>query len=249
MQELIKVNYNNDRITVSARELWEGLGKPYDQFTKWFDAYKIYGFTENEDYRALSIKILTAQGNEVSATDYEITLDMAKELAMLQKSTQGSTYRKHFIEIEKQWNSPEMVMKRAMDYLNKRCLELDTQLKDSQLQLEEAKPKVAYYDLILNCKGLVSTTTIAKDYGMTTIAFNKLLHNKKIQYKTQSGQWVLYRNIDPSYMGSKTNPITHTNGDITSKVHSYWTQKGRKFIYDELKKDNIIPSIEKLSNN
>lgn len=89
MSELIKVNYNNERVTTSARTLWEGLEKPYDKFTKWFDKYKDYGFVEEEDYRGVCIKFHTAQGNEVEATDYEITLDMAKQLAMLQKSEKG----------------------------------------------------------------------------------------------------------------------------------------------------------------
>lgn len=89
MNDLIKVTYSNDRPTTSARDLWEFLDRPYTEFLKWFNQYKDYGFAENQDFRALRVKVRTAQGNEVDSADYEITVDMAKELAMLQKSEKG----------------------------------------------------------------------------------------------------------------------------------------------------------------
>jgi phage anti-repressor protein len=100
------------------------MDKPYDKFTKWFEQYKQYGFTENEDYRALCIKFHTAQGNEVEAQDYEITIDMAKELAMLQKTVKGKQARQYFIELEKSWNSPEAVMARALKMADVKLLSL-----------------------------------------------------------------------------------------------------------------------------
>lgn len=81
MEELIKVNHQGDKQTTSARDLWEFLGKPYTEFLKWFNQYKEYGFIENEDYRAIRVKFRTAQGNESEAMDYEITVDMAKQLS------------------------------------------------------------------------------------------------------------------------------------------------------------------------
>lgn len=113
MNELIKVNYNADRITLSARELYEFL-EVKTKFTMWFERMSKYGFTEGFDYRAISQKWETAQGNETTAKDYEITLDMAKEIAMLQRSEKGKQCRQYFIELEKKWNSPEAVMNRAL---------------------------------------------------------------------------------------------------------------------------------------
>ena len=84
MQELLKVNYDNDRITLSARELHEFL-EIGTQYTKWFDRMCEYGFNENIDYQAISQKRLTAQGNETTYTDHEITIEMAKEISMLQR--------------------------------------------------------------------------------------------------------------------------------------------------------------------
>ncbi len=124
MNELIKINYQHDRQTTSARSLWEFLDKPYTKFTMWFDQYKQYGFTEKEDYRALSVKTYTAQGNAVDTTDYEITIDMAKELAMLQKTERGKQARLYFIELEKSWNTPEAVMARALKMADVKLLSL-----------------------------------------------------------------------------------------------------------------------------
>uniref|UniRef100_UPI003AB8C69B antA/AntB antirepressor family protein n=1 Tax=Holdemanella porci TaxID=2652276 RepID=UPI003AB8C69B len=103
MNELLKVNYDNDRITLSARELHEFLGIG-TQYTKWFDRMSEYGFYENVDYQAISQKRLTAQGNETTYIDHEITLDMAKEIAMIQRSDKGKEVRQYFLELERRWN-------------------------------------------------------------------------------------------------------------------------------------------------
>jgi len=102
MNELIKINYEKGKPTASARELWEFLGSPYGKFTDWFNQYKEYGFTENEDYIGFSEISDKPQGGRPTQ-DYEITVDMAKELAMLQKSEKGSQARKYFIDVEKQF--------------------------------------------------------------------------------------------------------------------------------------------------
>ena len=97
-EELIKVNKENN--TVSARELHEFL-EIRTQFTKWFERMIGYGFEENSDFRAISQKRLTAQGNITTYIDYEITLDMAKEISMIQRSEKGKQARQYFIQCEK----------------------------------------------------------------------------------------------------------------------------------------------------
>lgn len=127
--DLIKVNYDSDAMTTSARSLWEFLERPYTEFVKWFNKYREYGFVINEDYRALRTKIRTAQGNYMDVQDYEITIDMAKELAMLQKTPKGKQARKYFIELEKQWNTPEAVMARAIKMATSKIFTLENQIK------------------------------------------------------------------------------------------------------------------------
>lgn len=111
-------------------------------------------------------------------------------------------------------------------------------------EIESMQPKVSYYDMILNNHSTVLTTQIALDYGMSAKALNKKLYEMRIQHKV-GDQWILYAPYLPmGYMHSKPVEITHNNGSKSIKYNSEWTQKGRLFLYDELKKRNILPLIE-----
>ena len=111
-------------------------------------------------------------------------------------------------------------------------------------QIVEMKPKVSYYDKVMQCKDLMTITMIAKDFGMTAAEMNQVLHQKKVQYK-QSGQWFLYSKYqDKGYCSSKTN-VYETVSGFGVRTHTYWTQKGRLFIYNLLKEDGILPLIER----
>ena len=109
----------------------------------------------------------------------------------------------------------------------------------------ELKPKADYTDLILKNRSLVTITQIAKDYGMSGQAMNKILHSLGIIYN-QSGQWLLYsRHQVRGYTHSETVSITHADGREAVKMNTKWTQKGRLFLYDTLKKEDIVPVIER----
>lgn len=108
----------------------------------------------------------------------------------------------------------------------------------------ELQPKADYVDRILKNKGLVTITQIAKDYGMSGQAMNNLLHDLKVQYK-QSGQWLLYRDHQgKGYTHSQTIDIVRKDGTPDVKMNTKWTQKGRLFLYDLLKENGILPTIE-----
>ena len=115
-------------------------------------------------------------------------------------------------------------------------------LKQQNLEL---KPKASYYDVILNCKEAVAISVITKDYGFSAIKMNKLLHRLGVQFK-QGKIWLLYQDYaEEGYTCTKTHAFPKGNGEIGSKVHTYWTQKGRLFIYDLLKSEGYVPLIEK----
>lgn len=130
-------------------------------------------------------------------------------------------------------------------------IQLATQLKEEQALVQkqrqiigELKPKADYTDLILKNKGLVTITQIAKDYGMSGQAMNRVLHRLKVQYK-QSGQWLLYReHHGKGYTHSETVEITRKDGTPDVKMNTKWTQKGRLFLYELLKDSGILPVIE-----
>ena len=106
------------------------------------------------------------------------------------------------------------------------------------------KPKASYYDVVLNCKDLVAISVIAKDYGWSAKKMNKYLHKKGVQFK-QGDIWLLYQDYaELGYTSTKTHSYNGNDGTIHTKPHTYWTQKGRLFIYDRLKSDGIVPLIE-----
>ena len=120
------------------------------------------------------------------------------------------------------------------------------EINEKQTQIiGELKPRADYTDKILKNTGLVTITQIAKDYGMSGQALNKMLHELKVQYK-QSDQWLLYRNHQgKGYTASETREITRSDGRLDIKMNTKWTQKGRLFIYELLKSKGILPTIEK----
>ncbi len=140
MNELLKVNYANDRITLSARELHEFL-EIETPFKKWFGRMAEYGFSQEIDYREVMDKIVQNPKGGRPSTDYEITLDMAKEIAMIQRSDKGKEVRQYFLELERRWNSPEAVMNRALEYSRK-------QVKALMEENKELKPKALFADAV-----------------------------------------------------------------------------------------------------
>lgn len=132
----------------------------------------------------------------------------------------------------------------ALKHERERNKILETENKVKAQVISELKPKADYVDKILKNPGLMTITQIAKDYGMSGQAMNDLLHNKGIQYK-QSGQWLLYKEYQSAgYTHSDTVEFERTGGIPGTKLNTKWTQKGRLFIYELLKKDEILPVIE-----
>lgn len=113
-------------------------------------------------------------------------------------------------------------------------------------QISEMKPKASYYDVVLNCKDLVAISVIAKDYGWSANRMNQYLHKKGVQYKQGNKIWLLYQKYSElGYTSTKTNSYSGSDGTVHTKPHTYWTQKGRLFIYELLKSDGILPNIER----
>ena len=113
-------------------------------------------------------------------------------------------------------------------------------------QIAELQPKASYYDVVLNCKDLISIGKIAKDYGWSAQKLNEYLHKHGVQYK-QGKTWLLYQKYaGMGYTSTKTHTYHGDDGmEHAAEPHTYWTQKGRLFIYDLLKSDGIYPLIER----
>lgn len=137
MNEIIKINNDNsDRPTVMGRELHEAL-EIKTRYDTWFNRMCEYGFTENSDFIAIAQKRATAQGNETTYTDHQLSIDMAKEICMIQRSDIGRKCRQYFIEVEKQWNSPEAIMDRALKYADQKIKQLEQERADTPISSEQ----------------------------------------------------------------------------------------------------------------
>ena len=240
MTNLIKVTYENERPTVMGRDLHNFLGVT-ERYSSWFERMQQYGFAETIDY--LGCKVFNTLAKQ-ELQDHQLTIEMAKEISMLQRNEKGKQARQYFIQLEKEWNSPEKVMARALKIADEKIQCLETENLQQKQMLAEFSPKASYYDVVLQTPDVVSATQIAKDYGKSAIWLNNILHENKVQFK-QGWVWLLYQKYaDKGYTKSKTEVYNGSDGKQHSRIHTYWTQKGRLFIYDLLKGVGIYPLIE-----
>ena len=249
MNDLLPIiNQDDGRIAVSGRALHEFL-EVKTPYTQWFDRMKGYGFTENQDFILFSQKSESSNVTGVKVIqDHVLTLDMAKELSMIQRTDRGKQARQYFIAVEKEYNSPEKLMARALQVANKELATLRVQNDQQKQIIGELQPKADYTDRILRSTSLVTIGQIAKDYGMSARAMNALLHELKVQYK-QSDQWFLYACYhDKGYTHSETIEIPHKSDPAKTfvKMSTKWTQKGRLFLYELLKDAGYLPLIEQV---
>ena len=242
MNELISVNF--DTQTVSARELYAEL-EVTDRFSRWFERMTAYGFTENEDYTSVKSSTVVNNGAERELKDYDLSVDMAKHICMVQRTDKAKEVRQYLIDLEKAWNTPEQVMARALKLADQTIENLKVQVIEMNNVIEELKPKANYVDVILQSTSTVLVTQIAQDYGMSAIAFNKILSGFGIQHKVGK-QWILYSKYQGNgYVHSRTIDVALSDGRKSTKMNTEWTQKGRLFLYEELKKHDIYPMIER----
>lgn len=229
MKELIPITYHNDNPAVSARDLHEFL-EVGSEYSHWFKRMCEYGFEEGQDFSPF----LTESTGGRPAQDAALSIDMAKEICMLQRNEKGKIARQYFLQLEKDWNSPEKVMARALRIADKRIKTLESENEAQRQAIADFQPIKQYLDTILSSPRTLTTTQIAADYDMSAKKLNRILHEEGIQ-RYVDNQWILYsRHMGKGYTKSRTINITRSDGQPDIVLNTEWTQKGRLMIHEIL---------------
>ncbi|WP_298608102.1 phage antirepressor KilAC domain-containing protein [uncultured Veillonella sp.] len=231
---LIPINVTqNDEQYVSGRDLHMFL-EISTRYNDWFKRMCEYGFVESVDYTPITQKRVTAQGNTTKQTNHNLSIEMAKQLCMLARNDKGREARTYFIAVERDWNSPEQVMSRALKIANNVINEQKALIAQQEQQIAEFQPVRDYVDEILSSTSTLTTTQVAADYDLSARALNQILHEAKIQ-RNVNGQWILYKSeMGKGYTKSETFTFTRNDGRLDSRIQTKWTQKGRLRIHEIL---------------
>ena len=264
MKDLIPVKQNKQgELLVSAKDLHKIL-KVEKAFSTWIQLQlENVDAIENKDFFPLKEE---STGGRPSI-DYALKIDISKEICMVvgvaprtneETKKLSKQVRKYFIECERKLKENKLQLTKhdqaILNIIHSRTdLEKALAIKDFEEVVTEPlkeeikvlKPKAHYTDIILQNKGLIKVTSIAKDYGMSAQEFNKLLCDFKIQYRL-GNQWFLYKKYqNKGYTHSETVNYKHKDGRDDVNITTKWTQKGRLFLYEFLKGKDILPMIEK----
>lgn len=235
MNELIKITYNNDRLAVSARDLHDFL-EVKTAYKDWFPRMCEYGFTEGEDFNPLKIERVQNEGERMVARtvdDAVLTIDMAKELCMIQRNEKGKQARHYFLQIEKEWNSPEKVMARALQIAGDK-------LKKLESKVEADAPKVLFADAVSASKTLILVGELAKLLKQNGVDIGQ---HRLFRWMRENG-YLIRRNgtdfnmptqksMDLGLFTVKETAITHSDGTVTVSKTTKVTGKGQQYFIEK----------------
>ena len=224
MNELIKITYNNDRPAVSARDLHDFL-EVKTAYKDWFPRMCEYGFTEGEDF----CSFLSESTGGRPAQDAVLTIDMAKELCMIQRNEKGKQARQYFLQIEKDWNSPEKVMARALQIAGDK-------LKRLENKVEADAPKVLFADAVSASKTSILVGELAKLLKQNGVDIGQ---HRLLRWMRENG-YLIRRNgtdfnmptqksMDLGLFTVKETAITHSDGTVTVSKTTKVTGKGQQY--------------------
>lgn len=224
MNELIAVHYDENRPTVLGRDLHELL-EVKTAYKDWFPRMCEYGFVEGIDF----CSFLSESTGGRPAQDHQLTIEMAKELCMLQRTEKGKQARQYFIQLEKDWNSPEKVMARALQIADKK-------MKHLEIKIEQDKPKVLFADAVASSQTSILVGELAKilKQNGVNIGQNRLfleLRERGFLIKRKGSDWNMptQKSMDMRLFEIKETVISHADGHTSINKTVKVTGTGQQY--------------------
>lgn len=246
MNELIKVNL--DTQTVSARELHKQVGST-ERFSAWFERQLQYGFVENEDYT--TVKVLTEVQNnggvqQRQLTDHNLSVDMAKEICMVQKNENARKVRQYLIELEKAWNTPEQIMARALKMADKTIEQLKTDNKALEQKIEQDKPKTIFADAVSTSHTSILIGDLAKlicqngvQIGQKRL-FEWMRQNNFLIKSGSSKNMPMQRYVEQGLFEIKESNVQNPDGSVRITKTTKVTGKGQIYFVNQFLRGNAL---------
>ena len=240
MNELINITLNdNHEPVVSGRQLHEVL-RVKTRYDNWFSRMTEYGFTENQDYLVTSIFGHNSNGGRQNKVDHIIKLDMAKEIAMIQRTDKGKEVRQYFIQVEKDFNSPEKIMARALLMADKKVHKLEA-------QIEADKPKVLFADAVSASHTSILVGELAKllkqngvEIGATRLFGWLRSHGYLIKRNGRDWNMPTQKSVERGLIRVKETSITHSDGHITVSKTPLVTGKGQQYFINKFLNEEAV---------
>lgn len=240
MNEIITVTLNDKHEpVVSGRQLHEALGVK-TKYADWFNRMIDYGFAENQDFLLLKNEQQTGRGGH-NKVDHVIKLDMAKEIAMIQRTERGKQVRQYFIQVEKDFNSPEKIMARAL-------LMADQKVHKLEAQIEADRPKVLFAEAVSASHTSILVGELAKllkqngvDIGATRLFSWLRAHGYLIKRNGRDWNMPTQKSVEMGLIRVKETSITHADGHITVNKTPLVTGKGQQYFINKFLNQELLP--------
>lgn len=238
MNELIKISYETENPTVSARDLHEGL-EIKTEFRKWFSRMTEYGFSENIDWKRVSQKCPTL-GGEQKIVDYQISVDMAKQICMIQRSEKGRQYRQYFLDLEKAWNTPEQVFARALKMADQEIEKLKSSNAGLMEDVQRMRPKEIFADAVSTSHTSILIGDLAKllKQNGVDIGPNRLfgwMRDHGYLIKRNGSDWNIptQRAVEMKLFEVKESTVNNPDGSVRINKTTKVTGKGQQYFINK----------------
>lgn len=246
MNELINVSYDNtDRPTVSGRELHKAL-EVKTAYKDWFPRMCEYGFTEGKDFNSLKNEQVRTEGERRvtrEITDHQLTISMAKEICMIQRSEKGKQFRQYFIKVEEAWNSPEMIMGRALKIAQNQLDLVRAENLRLTEKIETDKPKIVFADAVSVANTSILIGELAKILKQNGVDIGQ---NRLFEYLRNNGYLISRKGSDRNMPTQKSmemglfeikeTTISHSDGHTTINKTPKVTGKGQQYFINHFLK-------------